>query len=363
MKPFSWSLISSFALKAAASPLAAPEMLLNGRGMLLIKQHEIQKTDPGLLAAITASTMSTLDLYAQYAGASYCNSENAIGSVVTCSSSACPDVTAAGAKIAATFSGSTTDIQGFLSTDATNKVIVLSVRGSHSIRNWITDFEFLQQSCSLVSGCLVHSGFAKAWDEISGPALSALKAAAAANPSYKIVFTGHSLGAAVSSLGAAYARAQGYAVDIINYGSPRVGNAAFAAFVTNQPGVEYRVTHLDDPVPRLPPIVFDYAHTSPEYWLSDGTATTEDYGAADVKLCTGYTALGCNAGTLGLDIEAHLYYLGPIAGCSPVELAFKKRQSDDDFVWWQATAPAQDVTDDELEAQLNAWVQQDMAQA
>jgi hypothetical protein len=182
------------------------------------------------------------------------------------------------------------------------------------------------------------------------------------------VFTGHSLGGAVSSLGAVYARQAGLAVDIINYGSPRVGNAAFATFVTNQAGVEYRVTHLDDPVPRLPPIVFNYAHTSPEYWLSDGTAFTENYGVADIKVCTGVTALGCNAVTLGLDIFAHLHYLGPISGCSPISLDLKKREvsveekrDSTNYYWWQGTSPATDIDDDSLEAQLNSWVNQDIA--
>ncbi|KAI0977503.1 lipase [Xylaria arbuscula] len=346
MKPFSWSLISSYALIAAGSPIGAPGTLLNGRET----------------ASISTDMLSTLKLYAQYAGASYCNNDAAIGSVVTCSGSACPDVNAAGATITATFAGSDSDIQGFVSTDATNQVIVVSVRGTHSIRNWITDFEFIQDDCSnLVSGCLVHSGFAKAWDEISDAVLSAVNSAKSANPGYRIVFTGHSLGAAVSSLGAVYARQSGLSVDIINYGSPRVGNAAWATYVSGQDGDEWRVTHLDDPVPRLPPIVFNYAHTTPEYWLSDGSALTTAYTVSDIKECDGVTALGCNAATLGLDILAHLYYLGPIAGCSPIEIAFKKRQDQSDPLWWQATAPPTDVTDDELEAQLNDWVQQDMA--
>lgn len=342
MKPFSWSLVSSFALTAAGSPIATSGFVVNGQ------------------ASVSDAQLDTLGFYAQYAGASYCNSDAAVGSIVTCSGDACPDVTAAGATIQATFSGSATDIRGFVSTDATNQVIVLSVRGSHSIRNWITDFEFIQQDCGFGSGCKVHYGFAKAWDEISDAALGAVRAAKDANPGYKIVFTGHSLGAGVSSLGAAYARDSGLAVDIINYGSPRVGNAAFAQYVSDQAGDELRVTHLDDPVPRLPPIVFNYAHTTPEYWLSNGDAFTTDYSPADVQVCDGVQSLGCNAVTLGLNIFSHLYYLNPIAGCSPIELTFRKRQ-EDDFLWWQGTSPSMDVDDDQLEAQLNDWIQQDMA--
>ncbi|TGJ80297.1 hypothetical protein E0Z10_g8474 [Xylaria hypoxylon] len=317
MKYFGWSLISSFALTAAGSPIA----LLNGR------------------ASVSSDMLTTLDLYSQYAAASYCNSDVPIGSTVTCSDDACPLVTAAGAKVVATYAGSATDIRGFVSTDAKNQVIVVSVRGSHSIRNWITDLVFFQKDCSgLVSGCGVHSGFAKAWEEISAAVLSAVKTAKAANPAYKIVFTGHSLG------GAPARRKRGVRVF-------RVGPA----------GREYRVTHLDDPVPRLPPIVLGYAHTTPEFWLSNGNALKTDYAVSDIKVCEGVRALGCNALTLGLNIMSHLYYLGPISGCSPDELVFKKRQSDDDdYLWWQGTSPSTDISDEDLEAQLNDWVQQDM---
>lgn len=97
-----------------------------------------------------------------------------------------------------------------------------------------------------------------------------------------------------------------YACDLYTYGSPRVGNLALVKYVTNQVGAEYRATHFDDPVPRLPPILFGYFHTSPEYWLAAGPATNTDYTIDEIKTCTGYANIGCNAGTFGLDGDAHL---------------------------------------------------------
>lgn len=172
--------------------------------------------------------------------------------------------------------------------------------------------------------------------------MSGVKAARAQYPSYKIVVTGHSLGGAIATVATANLRAAGIAnIDMYTYGSPRVGNAAFVDFVSAQPGLEIRVTHLDDPVPRLPPIIFGYRHTSPEYWLSTGDATTVNYGTADVKVCTGNANTGCNAGTLGLDADAHNYYLGPIAGCGPGGFELRRR--------------AADVSDAELEQRLNMF--------
>lgn len=77
-------------------------------------------------------------------------------------------------------------------------------------------------------------------------------------------------------------------------------------YVTNQAGAEHRVTHFDDPVPRLPPILFGYFHTSPEYWLASGPATDVDYTIGEIDTCLGYTNISCNAGTFGLDGDAHL---------------------------------------------------------
>ncbi|KAI1260025.1 extracellular lipase [Xylariaceae sp. FL1019] len=344
MKAFNWALLSSYALLAATSP---------------IERIKLQRDSVDL---------DTFKLYAQYSGAAYCNSQMANGATITCSNNVCPDVTSAGATVQATFSGSDTDLQGFVAVDPGHQAVVVSMRGSSSLDNFITDFEFFQEDCPLVSGGQVHIGFAKAWDEVSSSVLAALQTATAANPSYRIVFTGHSLGAAVSSLGAAYARAQGYAVDIINFGSPRFGNDILADFVTNQAGIEWRMTHLNDPVPRLPPILFNYRHTSPEYWLSNGEDDTDDYTASDVKVCDGNANIVCNAGTFGLDIISHLNYLGQISGCNALEFIFKRdlaeenlQSRNEDYYWYLATAPANSVSEDELTSKVNEWAAQDMA--
>lgn len=85
------------------------------------------------------------------------------------------------------------------------------------------------------------------------------------------------------------------------------------------------MTHYIDPVPRVPPMVFSYRHTSPEYWLKEGGAGRNDYTAADVVECEGIEQGECNAGSwLWLMaaparwarwIESHRNYLVPISGC------------------------------------------------
>ncbi|KAI1469729.1 alpha/beta-hydrolase [Daldinia caldariorum] len=328
MKPFSYALVPAFALLAAAGPVPATH-------------YEISSGN-----TVTNADVSILKFFSQYAGASYCNSEVDLGSIVTCAENTCPDVTAAGAKVVATFSGHLTDIQGFVATDDKNELIVVSIRGTHSIRNWIADLSFVPLPCHLVDGCLMHTGFHVSWKEIEDKLLKGVAAAKKANPSYEIIFTGHSLGGAVATVAAGYAREKGYKLDLYTYGSPRVGNKALVDFITAQPGGEYRVTHSDDPVPRLPPIFADYRHTSPEYWLSTGSNdTVTTYAAADVKVCSGFANTHCNGGTGGLDVDAHLSYFGHISGCGPDGLPFKERRT-----------RQREVTDDaELLQRLEEW--------
>ncbi|KAI0015326.1 alpha/beta-hydrolase [Xylariomycetidae sp. FL0641] len=357
MKAFGCSVMAALSVSVAATPMSHYLDLLSRD-----------------TATVSSTQLDQLKFYAQYAAAGYCNAEVDVGTAVTCSNNTCPDVEAAGATVVATYSGILTDTKGFVATDDTNKLIVSSVQGSKSVRNWITDFVFLQESCDFADGCLIHQGFALAWSEIQDELTAGVKAAADANPDYAIVFTGHSLGAAVSTVAAATLRQEGYAIDLYTYGCPRVGNLALVQFITDQAGAKHRVTHFDDPVPRLPPIIVDYAHTSPEYWLEEGGAGRDDYTAAQVAVCDGFFNVSCNGGTLGIDGDAHGHYLGPITGCGADGFEFKRkrdlaaRKADADAVLRgrrevysnMATSPPQDVTDETLEEMLNDWVRQDV---
>lgn len=180
-----------------------------------------------------------------------------------------------------------------------------------------------------------------------------MAAARRARPSRRLVVAGHSLGGAVATLAAAHLRAAAHPCDLYTYGSPRAGNEAFAAFVDAQAsGSEYRLTHLDDPVPRLPPIVFGYRHTSPEYWLFAGGADAVALGVAGVRVCYGTANVLCNAGTFGLDADAHLHYFQPTNVCQGPFAWRRDREKED--------AGSAEMTDAELEERLNELARLDV---
>jgi hypothetical protein len=143
------------------------------------------------------------------------------------------------------------------------EVGIVSFRGTlpTSLTNWLTDFEANMVSWS-GGDVRVHQGFSVATDLLlsdNGPDDPGLRSYLAerlrksgegrAAPALKLWFTGHSLGAAISTL-AAYAI--GNVQALYTFGSPRVGNLAFAQAFASSDIPHYRVVHHQDIVPHVP---------------------------------------------------------------------------------------------------------------
>ncbi|KAE9368372.1 alpha/beta-hydrolase, partial [Stipitochalara longipes BDJ] len=274
---------------------------------------------------ISQSLLDNFKLFANFTAASYCpNNENSTSeSLITCPNNACPLVEADNVTSLVENDTTTADIKGFVALDHTRSLVVVAFAGSgNTIRNWLTDFTFVQVPYTLMgcTDCWVHSGFDLGWAERRDAILSTVVSALSTYPEYSLIITGHSIGAGVATLAAAELRSINYTADTYTYGSPRVGNTAFATFVTSQApefGENYRMTHENDPVPQLPPTWIDYEHTSPEYWLTNGTDTSDVYARSNIVVCEGIGNAECNAGTglVPIDGTAHNHYLGLISAC------------------------------------------------
>ena len=206
-----------------------------------------------------------------------------------------------------------TDVTGFVAADDTNKRIVVSFRGSASIQNWIANLNFNAVDTDLCRGCTAHAGFWTSWREARTGVLNAVKTVAQAKPGYKIVATGHSLGGAIASLAAADLRKGGYSVALYTYGAPRIASPTLSDFISKQPGGNYRITHLNDPVPRLPPISFNFVHISPEYYIDQKNDRT--VAAGDVSVLQGNVNYNGNTAWILTDVFAHAWYFNDIAKC------------------------------------------------
>lgn len=184
---------------------------------------------------------------------------------------------------------------------------------------------FDQVDTTLCTGCKGHAGFWASWGEARTVVTAAVKSAYASYPTYSIVVTGHSLGGAVGTLAAAELRNSGYTVALYTYGAPRVGNTALSQYITDQSGGNYRVTHYNDIVPRLPPIAFGYVHISPEYYINVGNGVTVT--SSNIVECDGLVNYKCNTAWVVTDVTAHLWYFNYI-DCGNDSIELVKRSED-----------------------------------
>lgn len=270
----------------------------------------------------------------QYASAAYCPSNtNSPGNRIQCGSGNCPLVEQASSttvleysKYVFAASSSTslthttrietlTDVTGFIALDHSNKAIIVSFRGSQSIDNWLTNLNFGLVPTDLCARCTAHAGFWQSWVDARDTVIPAVKATAANYADYQIAITGHSLGGAIAPFAAAQLRNQGMRVALYTFGSPRVGGPTLSSYISSQGGGNYRVTHWNDPVPRLPLLTLGYVHISPEYYI--GVKNKVDVKAEDVKVYDGaINLLKGNSAWLISDVEAHRWYFTQMYSCA-----------------------------------------------
>lgn len=92
---------------------------------------------------------------------------------------------------------------------------MVSFRGSRSVDNWIANVDFPLESVDLCSGCQAHNGFWEAWQTIADELPGKVTAAMEEYSGYRVVFTGHSFGGAMATLGATALRNNGVDIDLV----------------------------------------------------------------------------------------------------------------------------------------------------
>ncbi|KAG8923676.1 hypothetical protein FRC02_010979, partial [Tulasnella sp. 418] len=143
----------------------------------------------------------------------------------------------------------------------------------------------------LSSSFRVHGGFQEAFKRSADPILRAVKDVLAERPTTTTVTTvGHSLGGALAVLDSEFIRNKIPSVDVksVIYGAPRVGNPAFASYLTGKSIT--RINHDSDPVPILPGRGLGFAHTNGEIHINDDRTwnTCDGQDNTDHRCSTGH---------------------------------------------------------------------------
>jgi hypothetical protein len=204
------------------------------------------------------------------------------------------------------------DTHGYIGYRTEDETIYIVFRGSEDIENWIENIRITFVDYPYCKECQVHKGWYNTYKNVMDQIMLDVSTLNVIFPSYKVVVTGHSLGAALASLTAVDLQMVNSNVQLYNYGCPRVGNEQFSNWFSDHISNHYRVTHHKDIVPHVP--------THERYTHFDGEWYHEsNIDASDLKECTnGPEDPSCAYQWTVTSVSDHMIYLGLNLGCDGV---------------------------------------------
>lgn len=153
--------------------------------------------------------------------------------------------------------------------------IVFALRGSSSVSDFLADATFWKAQCPEIGikDVFVHNGFYKQFSSLKFDIMATVFSQARKKDRPRFEFVGHSLGGALATLAAAITKSlvPKSEVSCVTFGSPRVGNSAFAAFFNEKVDKSVRYVNGNDAVTMAPRI--SYEHVAGLHLL--GTAKTD----------------------------------------------------------------------------------------
>lgn len=175
------------------------------------------------------------------------------------------------------FSCPGTDAQSLFCFRESDKTAFLVFRGSESWKDLLADVSVFKRRPKFLqdSECKVHAGFLNQFKACSDKVVEYL----ARHPDRsRTIVTGHSLGGAIAMICSVFvARGSGEKpVQCVTFGSPRVGDRAFAALAESVATIT-RVVVGYDPVSNLPSRA-RWKHAGARMWYVNGVAVRQRFG-------------------------------------------------------------------------------------
>jgi hypothetical protein len=177
---------------------------------------------------------------------------------------------------------------GFIarSTAAPPYDVVIAIRGTEGIFEWMDNAVFEHQDCPFwPNGPKTEDGFTNIYKTLgTAPSLAGQPATAALNSLVTLLgaasvgavtVCGHSLGGALATLliGDIVAKAIWSRPSVYTFASPAVGDEAFANAFNAEVPQSWRIYNKPDIVPMLPPPLLGYAHVETPYEIDSSSST------------------------------------------------------------------------------------------
>lgn len=146
--------------------------------------------------------------------------------------------------------------------------VIIAFRGTSSAQDWISDFIASQKRYPYLKGPIyTHKGFTDIYASTRDKLITSIRKLP---DSKRLYITGHSLGGALATLCALdlAVNTSFASLQLMTFGSPRVGDPDFSKACANYVPDSYRIANLFDIVPLAPPNVYKPPRQDEVYYFS-----------------------------------------------------------------------------------------------
>lgn len=220
----------------------------------------------------------------------------------------------------------TLTVTGYIAIDHSKQLIFLSLRGTRSFSDLLTDIDSQQFPVShLCFNCRIHKGFYETFENTLFKVDEYLRSLVQNYPDYHFLVMGHSLGGAIATLITHHIKSELNFTNVkcITMGLPILGNEFLAnylhqVFKTGSLNLDdrslYRITNKGDPIPTLPISTNGYIYQQllGEIFISNLEVST--LSPQDVVVCQGNQDFNC-VKNLYSGFNSHLIYFKKLGYC------------------------------------------------
>ncbi|KAI0076704.1 alpha/beta-hydrolase [Panus rudis PR-1116 ss-1] len=249
---------------------------------------------PATVTKLTAAELSSLAPYTQFARAAYCASSKitnwGCGAACNAIPGFQPTLTGGDGNGVQLF---------FVGYWPQQNSVVVAHQGTDPTQflSVLTDIDAIQDPLDsklfpgVPSGVAVHGGFADAQADTAAAILAETKRLISAKGATTVTLIGHSLGGAIAELDALFMKLNlpsSIHIKAVTFGTPRVGNPAFAQFFDSQVPDFERINNESDPIPIVPGRGLGFSHPHGEIHIvspDNAVACSGDDNADDAQ-CT-----------------------------------------------------------------------------